>query len=106
MNGKRRRVPLCANKAASKQLLAKLIVDAKLAAHGVADRYAERQGDGMSRCQHMHIPQMQADVPSIRELSGQQVPFTRANVCKELRKKATRADASGPCGSIPNQVRT
>jgi integrase/recombinase XerC len=36
-----RREPLCADKTASKQILAKFVIDAKLGEHGLADRYAE-----------------------------------------------------------------
>ena len=36
-------VPLCADKTASKQMLAKLIADAKLAEHGLGDRFAEHR---------------------------------------------------------------
>src|SRR5262249_33048887 len=40
-DGKFRRVPLCADKTASKQLLAKLVTDAKLTQHGMGDAFEE-----------------------------------------------------------------
>ena len=40
-NGKRQQVPLCTDKTASKQMLAKLVVDAKLTAHGLGDAFAD-----------------------------------------------------------------
>jgi integrase len=35
------RLPLCADKTASKQMLAKLVIEAKMAEHGMGDRYAK-----------------------------------------------------------------
>ena len=40
-NGKTQRKKLCANKTAAMQILAKLVTDAKLAGHGLGDRFAE-----------------------------------------------------------------
>src|SRR5262249_12520784 len=42
-DGTRRKVPLCSSKEASKQLLAKLRVDAKLAEHGLGDAFEEHR---------------------------------------------------------------
>src|SRR5262249_16851769 len=42
-DGKRRRVPLCSDKTASKQMLAKLVTDAKLATHGLGDAFEEHR---------------------------------------------------------------
>ncbi len=42
-DGRFRKVPLCADKTASKQILAKMVADAKLAEHGMGDRFAEHR---------------------------------------------------------------
>jgi hypothetical protein len=56
--GEFRKVPLCSDKTASKQMLAKLVTDAKLAGHGLGDRFGEHRKRPLAQ----HLADFEADL--------------------------------------------